>query len=87
MTVYSWASVRCFEPDIFLKAAEEGDIDNLKGLSKKYHDLLKKVLNKPKTFILSGLVVLISVYVFFGVLGTGVEFFPKIEPVKKRQIV
>jgi len=63
-----------------MKAAEEGDIDNLKGLSKKYHDLLERVLNKPKTFILSGLVILISVYVFFGVLGTGVEFFPKIEP-------
>lgn len=63
-----------------IKAAEKGDVDNLKGLSKRYHDLLKRVLNKPKTFILSGFIVLISVYVFFGILGTGVEFFPKIEP-------
>ena len=63
-----------------MKAAEEGDIDNLRGLSKRYHDLLEMVLNWPKTFILSGFAVLISVYVFFGMLGTGVEFFPKIEP-------
>ncbi len=63
-----------------MKAAEEGDIHNLEGLSKRYHNLLKSVLNRPKTFIASSFLLLISVYVFFGISGTGVEFFPKIEP-------
>ena len=63
-----------------MKAAEEGDIHKLTGLSKRYYNLLKLVLNRPKTFIASSFLLLISVYVFFGISGTGVEFFPKIEP-------
>ena len=63
-----------------MKAAEEGDIKKLAGLSKRYYNLLIRVLEKPKTFIASGFILLISVYIFFGLSGTGVEFFPKIEP-------
>ncbi|WPX96939.1 efflux RND transporter permease subunit [Candidatus Bandiella euplotis] len=63
-----------------MKAAEEGNIEDLSGLSKIYYNMLQKVLKKPKTFVFSGFGVLITVYVFFGIFGTGVEFFPKIEP-------
>lgn len=63
-----------------MKASEEGNIKDLTGLSKRYYDLLEKVLKMPKTFVFSGLTLLVAVYIFFGVLGTGVEFFPKIEP-------
>ncbi|MFQ3307212.1 MAG: multidrug efflux pump [Candidatus Midichloriaceae bacterium] len=63
-----------------MKASEEGDLNDLIGLSKKYHTLLTKVLKRPKIFVFSGFALLIGVYVFFGISGTGVEFFPKIEP-------
>jgi multidrug efflux pump len=63
-----------------MKAAEEGNIADLRGLGKRYYNLLSKVLKRPKIFVFSGLGVLVLVYLFFGILGTGVEFFPKIEP-------
>ena len=63
-----------------MKASEEGNIKDLTGLSKRYYDILEKVLKRPKTFVFSGLSLLVAIYIFFGVFGTGVEFFPKIEP-------
>ena len=62
-----------------MKAAEEGNLNDLKGMTKHYYYWLEKVLNKPKTFVLYGIGILVVVYAFFGFSGTGVEFFPKIE--------
>ncbi len=63
-----------------IKASETGNVENLVGLTKKYYILLEKVLKKPKQFIAFSLCVFVGVYVFFGIKGTGVEFFPNIEP-------
>ena len=56
------------------------DLNSLTGFTKKYYDLLVKVLDNPKKFVFTIAGILIAVYTFFGVMGTGVEFFPKIEP-------
>lgn len=56
------------------------DLTKLKGFTKAYYDLLIKVLDRPKMFVSAIAMTLVGVYTFFIVLGTGVEFFPKIEP-------
>ena len=67
--------------DVFkaIRAADEGNIANLRGLSAKYVKLLIIVLKRPKLFLFSVSGFLISVYIFFFIAGTGFEFFPKIE--------
>lgn len=62
------------------RAADHGDLKDVKGFTKIYLDLLNRVLEKPKTFVLSIFGMLMGVYIFFIAFGTGVEFFPKIEP-------
>lgn len=63
-----------------MRAAEEGDLADLRGLSAKYVKLLTIVLQRPKLFISSICGFLVSVYIFFFIAGTGVEFFPQVEP-------
>ena len=63
-----------------MRAAEDGDLKDLRGLTAAYVKLLISVLEHPKKFAFSICGVLIVVYSFFFIAGTGVEFFPKIEP-------
>jgi multidrug efflux pump len=63
-----------------MHASEEGNINDLQGFSKKYYHLLQKILRWPKSFVGGCLVLVIGVYFFFYMIGTGVQFFPKIEP-------
>ncbi len=61
-------------------AADIGDLEHVKGLSHTYLNVLNKVLDKPKLFVTSIIGALVFVYIAFFTFGTGVEFFPKIEP-------
>ncbi len=63
-----------------LLAAEEGDIKDLQGLSKIYYSLLIRVLNAPRKFVATIITTMVAVYLFFFTFGTGIEFFPSIEP-------
>ena len=63
-----------------MRAAEDGDFKNLRGLTSRYIHLLQIVLKMPKLFVAGTFCFLISIYAFFFAAGTGVEFFPKIEP-------
>ena len=56
------------------------DINSLNPFTRFYYEKLKIILKKPKIFVGSIMSILVGVYVFFIVFGTGVEFFPKIEP-------
>lgn len=62
------------------RAADSGHLENVKGFTRIYLDLLERVLNAPKKFVISIFGILMAVYIFFFAFGTGVEFFPKIEP-------
>lgn len=62
------------------RAADKGDLKDVKGFTRIYLDLLNKVLERPKAFVISIFGILMGVYIFFIAFGTGVEFFPKIEP-------
>lgn len=62
------------------EAVDHVDLKSLEGFTKKYYHLLLKVLDNPKKFVFSIVGILVVTYTFFGVFGTGVEFFPKIEP-------
>jgi multidrug efflux pump len=56
------------------------DLTSLDKFTEIYYQLLKKVLSHPRTFVYSIIGILVAVYSFFIVFGTGVEFFPKTEP-------
>lgn len=66
--------------DESMQAADTGEFDKLTGLSKKYYQLLVKVLDHPKKFVFQIFSLLAGVYTFFFLFGTGFEFFPKVEP-------
>lgn len=63
-----------------LHAADHGDLNNLEGVSKKYYDLLQKVLKQPKRFVGAIVGLMVAVNLLFSVFGPGFEFFPRIEP-------
>ncbi|MBN8828121.1 MAG: efflux RND transporter permease subunit [Sphingobacteriia bacterium] len=63
-----------------MAAEEEGDLNNLNPFTKKYIELLNKVLDKPGKFCGSILGFLFVVYIFYFIFGTGFEFFPDVEP-------
>ena len=60
-------------------AAENGDIKDLHGFTRSYALLLDKILNRPKTFIVSIFAFMIGIYGFFIFAGTGMEFFPDVD--------
>lgn len=63
-----------------IDSIENGQTENLKGLLKKYFNLLSFALIRPGRTILMIFSLLIIIGVLFGFFGKGVEFFPKIEP-------
>ncbi|WP_339052206.1 efflux RND transporter permease subunit [Candidatus Lariskella endosymbiont of Epinotia ramella] len=63
-----------------MKASEEGDMENLGTFSKLYMKCLLYVLDHAKIFVYAVIAGIIGVYIFFFKFGTGIEFFPKIEP-------
>ena len=63
-----------------LAAAEDGDVDDIKGLTGQYVKFLEYALRHPGKVVLIAVLVLISVYASYGFFGKGVEFFPDVEP-------
>ncbi len=63
-----------------IKAAESGDLKQIKGSTGKYLRYLETLLHHPAKVLLAAIVFLIMTFVAFGTFGKGVEFFPDVEP-------
>ncbi|MDB2414585.1 efflux RND transporter permease subunit [Rickettsiales bacterium] len=63
-----------------LICAESGDLNKLTGIVGWYYRALKAVISRAKLFALSIFATLFAVYIYYGFFGTGVEFFPNMEP-------
>jgi multidrug efflux pump len=63
-----------------LSAAEEGDLDQLRGLTGAYVRALRWVLRRPLVVLLAALAIALGSYTAYGLFGRGVEFFPEVEP-------
>ncbi len=62
-----------------LAAAETGDLDTVTGLTGRYIQFLKATLTRPWRNVGAVVALLISIYVAFGLFGSGVERFPDVE--------
>lgn len=60
--------------------AQTGDISQVKGFTGSYYKVLKKILSFGGLFTATIFILLIVVYSYYAKFGTGVEFFPDIEP-------
>ncbi len=63
-----------------MKALDDGEVDSLGPLMKKYSRWLLRVLAKPKRFVLIIVAVLVASILSYAIFGAGFEFFPKVEP-------
>lgn len=86
-TVFGKARVVSKEEREQMIQAEEGDIRSLKGFTGKYVGLLTKAVERPKTVVLSTVVVAIFVMFAYGKSGLGVVFFPDVEPNSATMVV
>ncbi|NBP93926.1 MAG: efflux RND transporter permease subunit [Gammaproteobacteria bacterium] len=63
-----------------LNAGEAGDLSSVAGPTGVYLSVLRWAVIRPKTILASSVVLLIGMFVVYGQLGPGVEFFPDVEP-------
>lgn len=63
-----------------IKAAEDGNLDEITGWVGQYLKVLSKVLNHPGKTALSALAALVIAYASYIIFGKGLEFFPSVEP-------
>ncbi len=63
-----------------LSAAEEGDLNDIKGFTGFYIKVLNFALKAPGLVLIAAVIALIGVQVAYAKFGKGVEFFPEIEP-------
>jgi len=63
-----------------LVAAEQGELEVIKGWTGRYIRFLRWAVRYPKLVILLAIVILAAVYGAYGAFGKGVEFFPDVEP-------
>ena len=65
---------------IALKAAESGNLDDIRGFSGGYLRLLRALTKRPAVTLLAAVLMLVGAIGAFAVGGRGVEFFPATEP-------
>jgi multidrug efflux pump len=63
-----------------IAASEEGNIDAIPGITGAYARFIAKRVRKPARIIWGAIVTLIVVYIAFGMLNRGVEFFVSSDP-------
>lgn len=63
-----------------LSAAEEGNLKEITGFTGWYINVLEHALRRPGLVLLAALALLIGVQYMYGKVGSGVEYFPNIEP-------
>lgn len=62
-----------------IKAAENGEFENLRGFSGRYIQLLEKLLHHPLKVLGGTLLVVVFIMFMYGQFGKGVEFFPDVD--------
>lgn len=63
-----------------IAAGEKGNLEDIKGFTGKYLRVLKKALHHPAKIFAGSIGILIAVFMLYGAVGPGVEFFPEVEP-------
>lgn len=63
-----------------LAAAENGDLDDIKGFTGVYLKALGAAIRVPGLVLLGALATLIGVQYYYATHGNGIEFFPEVEP-------
>jgi len=63
-----------------IAAGEKGNLDGISGFTGKYLKVLRKALHHPAKIFAGSIGVLIFVFMVYGAIGPGVEFFPEVEP-------
>ena len=63
-----------------IAAAETGDLADVSGPTGHYLRALTWAVDHPRKTFLGAVGILIGIFVAYGLFGTGVEFFPDIEP-------
>ena len=63
-----------------VRAGEDGDLDNLKGITGGYIKLLRLALHHPAKVLMLAVAMLIGVQWYYATHGNGIEFFPEVEP-------
>jgi multidrug efflux pump len=63
-----------------IRAAEDGNLEDVQGATGRYLRFLEKMLHHPLKVLMVALAFLILTFVAFKMFGKGVEFFPDIEP-------
>ena len=63
-----------------LEAGESGDLSAVGGLTGRYLTVLRWSVGRPKTILATAVLMLVGVFILYGRLGPGVEFFPDVEP-------
>lgn len=63
-----------------IRAMESGDLSQIKGVWGWYLKTLNAALDRPRQVVASALILLVGITVIFGKFGSGVEFFPKVDP-------
>ena len=68
------------DENAYIKAAQDGNLSNIKGWVGRYLSLLSIILANPKKTFLAALFAMVMTYVAYSSLGKGIEFFPSVEP-------
>jgi multidrug efflux pump len=63
-----------------LAIAETGDLDSLGGVTGRYVRFMERALRKPLRNVALISLLLVGIFVTYGLLGRGIEFFPRVEP-------
>ena len=63
-----------------LAIAENGNLDDLTGLTARYYRFLKRALDRPGLVAAGILGITFGIFVLFGRFNPGLEFFPKVDP-------
>ena len=70
-----------------IRILEQGNLDDLKGFTKRYVNTLDYVIRNSGKFALTIIALLIFVVILYSSFGKGVEFFPKIEPTASQVVI
>ena len=63
-----------------MKAVENGDIEDIRGVTGAYVRLLKGALRHPGMVAFAAVLALVAAWALYANFGRGFEFFPKVEP-------
>ena len=63
-----------------MKAVENGDIEDIRGVTGAYVRLLKGALGHPGMVAFAAVLALVAAWALYANFGRGFEFFPKVEP-------